>query len=118
MNTVQWRMTLILALVAGITAACETGTEPTDGPAFDAEAALADHQALDTLLASHAMDGFRAMAPQRSCSSWEANRGPGRLQLGSRSWRQGWTESLPGTPSSPRSAGGRRSSTIPPWGAT
>ncbi len=62
MNTVQWRMTLILALVAGITAACETGTEPMDGPAFDAEAALADHQALDTLLASHAMDGFRAMA--------------------------------------------------------
>jgi hypothetical protein len=33
-----------------------------DGRTFDAEAALADHQALDTLLASNAMDGFRAMA--------------------------------------------------------
>jgi hypothetical protein len=62
MNTMQWRRTLMPALVAGILAACETGTEPMDGPAFDAEAALADHQALDSLFASDAMDGFRAMA--------------------------------------------------------
>jgi hypothetical protein len=33
-----------------------------EGPAFDAEAALADHQAMDTILAGDAMKGFKAMA--------------------------------------------------------
>jgi hypothetical protein len=62
MRTQRWKETLALALMAGFAAACETGTEPTDGPAFDAEAALEDYQALDTLLASGPMAAFRAMA--------------------------------------------------------
>jgi len=62
MRTLRWKKTLTLALVAGFAAACQTGTEPMDGPAFDAEAALEDYEAMDTLLASSAMDAFRALA--------------------------------------------------------
>ncbi len=62
MRNMHWRRILSLALLVGINAACETGTEPMEGPTFDAEAALADHQAMDTVLASEAMKGFRALA--------------------------------------------------------
>ena len=62
MRHMRWRKTLNLALLVGINAACETGTEPMEGLAFDAEAALADHQAMDIVLASEAMKGFKAMA--------------------------------------------------------
>jgi hypothetical protein len=62
MNTERWRMILTLAFAVWITAGCETGTEPTDGPTFDAEAALEDYQALDAVLGSPTMDGFRALA--------------------------------------------------------
>ncbi|MGD8360238.1 MAG: hypothetical protein PVJ04_02320 [Gemmatimonadota bacterium] len=62
MNTQRWRMLLTLAFAVWITAGCETGTEPKDGPAFDAEAALEDYQALDAVLGSPTMDGFRALA--------------------------------------------------------
>ena len=62
MRTRRWENTMALALMAGFAAACETGTEPMDGPVFDAEAALEDYRALDTILASGAMDAFRGMA--------------------------------------------------------
>jgi hypothetical protein len=62
MNTERWRAVLTLAITVWIAAACETGTEPKEGPAFDAEAALEDYQALDGVLSSPAMDGFRALA--------------------------------------------------------
>jgi len=52
---------LALAMVAAFAAACETGTEPKDKVTFDAEAALADYEALDLILQSDAMDGFRAL---------------------------------------------------------
>ena len=75
MRTVQWKKILTLAFVAGIAAACETGTEPMEGPTFDAEAALEDHQALDTLLTSKVMDGFRAMAKGVTFGSFGAEVG-------------------------------------------
>ena len=62
MNTKRWRTIQILAFAAWITAACETGTEPKEGPTFDAEAALEDYQAMDAVLSSPTMDGFRALA--------------------------------------------------------
>jgi hypothetical protein len=55
-------MILTLAFAVWITAGCETGTEPKDGPTFDAEAALEDYQALDAVLDSPTMEGFRALA--------------------------------------------------------
>ena len=55
------RFALTLAMVVGFAAACETGTEPEDQYSFDAEAALEDHQAMDVILASDAMAGFRAL---------------------------------------------------------
>lgn len=69
MKTQRWTKPLTLALVAGFIAACETGTEPKDGPAFDAEAALADYRAMDSLLASGPMAAFRAMAQGVTFSS-------------------------------------------------
>ncbi len=55
------RKTLTLAMVVVFTAACETGTEPEDRIAFDAQAALENHQALDLILESDAMEAFRAL---------------------------------------------------------
>ena len=55
------RNALVVAAVAGGGWACETGTEPPEST-FDADAALADHEAWDSILASNAMDAFRAMA--------------------------------------------------------
>lgn len=62
MRITRWGRVLTLTLVAGMGAACETGTEPAEDPSFDAEAALLDYAAMDSLLASDAMAGFRAMA--------------------------------------------------------
>lgn len=70
MRTQRWTKPLALALATGFIAACETGTEPKDGPAFDAEAALADYQAMDTLLDSGPMAAFRAMAQGVTFSSF------------------------------------------------
>jgi hypothetical protein len=44
-----------------MTGACETGTEPEELASFDAEGALADYEAMDLVLTSDAMEGFRAM---------------------------------------------------------
>ena len=52
---------LILAMVVALTGAGETGTEPEDLTSFDAEAALADYEAMDVIFSSDAMEGFRAM---------------------------------------------------------
>ncbi len=55
------RAAFVLALAAAFSAACDTGTGPDDGRPFDAEAALEDHQALEAILQSQAMAGFRAL---------------------------------------------------------
>jgi hypothetical protein len=52
---------LTLAVIAALATACETGTAPEDKVTFDAEAALADHEAMDLILQSDAMAGFRAL---------------------------------------------------------
>jgi len=52
---------LTLALVVTFAGACETGTEPEEQDSFDTQKALADHEALDVILASEAMAGFRAL---------------------------------------------------------
>jgi len=62
MKTNQLRAVLTLAALLGITAACDTGTEPGGSGSFDADAALEDYQAIDSLFASEAMLGFKAMA--------------------------------------------------------
>lgn len=62
MRTREWRAILTLLGVIGVTAGCDTGTEPGGSGSFDAEAALEDYRAVDALLASEAMLGFRAMA--------------------------------------------------------
>jgi len=61
MFTPNSRKALALTLVVGFTAACETGTEPEDQSSFDSQAALEDHQAMDVILESEAMAGFRAL---------------------------------------------------------
>jgi len=55
------KRTLILAAAVALTGACETGTEPEELASFDAEGALADYEAMDVVLSSDAMEGFRAM---------------------------------------------------------
>ena len=57
----NWNRILILAMMAAFAAGCETGTEPEEQVTFDAEAALEDHEALDLILQSNAMAGFRAL---------------------------------------------------------
>ncbi len=58
------RRTAVLALtaLAGLLTACETGTEPSEKASFDADRALEDYAAMDSVLASPGMDGFRALA--------------------------------------------------------
>ena len=48
--------------MAAVASGCESGTGPEDTPAFDADLALADYQAMETVLQSSSMAGFRAMA--------------------------------------------------------
>jgi len=54
------RKSLALAALVALAGACETGTEPDNPKTFDADAALADHQAFEAVLASESMNGFRA----------------------------------------------------------
>jgi len=51
-----------LAAAALMLAGCDSSTGPDEGPAFDTEKAQADHEALDVLLSSDFMEGFRAMS--------------------------------------------------------
>jgi hypothetical protein len=62
MRRQRWTAALSLTALAGLLAACETGTEPGDPSTFDAERALQDYEAMDSILASPSMDGFRALA--------------------------------------------------------
>jgi hypothetical protein len=62
MKTGQWMTILTLLGLIGVTAGCDTGTEPAGSGSFDADAALEDYQAVEALLASEAMLGFKAMA--------------------------------------------------------
>lgn len=55
------RNILILSSMAAIAAGCESGTGPEDEATFDAEAVLADFEAMDLILQSEAMNGFRAL---------------------------------------------------------
>ncbi|MBT8398146.1 MAG: hypothetical protein KJN92_14335 [Gemmatimonadetes bacterium] len=55
------RSILALAAVAAVGSACESGTGPEDRMTFDAEAALANHEAMALILQSDAMEGFRAL---------------------------------------------------------
>ena len=57
-----WKNAIAGALMLGLVAACDTGTGPEEDAAFDAEAALQDHQALDSILDSPGMDAFRALS--------------------------------------------------------
>jgi hypothetical protein len=52
---------LVLVIAATLAAGCETGTGPEEPLSFDAEAALADHEALDAIFSSEALAGFRAL---------------------------------------------------------
>lgn len=62
MKRLRWTTTVTLVALAGLTTACETGTAPRAQAEFDAEAALRDYEAMDSVLASPGMDGFRALA--------------------------------------------------------
>ncbi len=53
---------LMLASLAASLAACEQTTDPGDRATFDAEAVLGDYRALDSILSSQSMAGFKAMA--------------------------------------------------------
>ncbi len=53
---------LMAATLATTLAACEQSTGPEDQATFDAEAVLGDYRALDSILSSPSMAGFRAMA--------------------------------------------------------
>ena len=53
---------LALSLLAGALASCDSGTGPGEEAQFDADAALADYEALDVLMTSEAMARFRAMS--------------------------------------------------------
>ncbi len=55
------RRVMTLALVTAFGSACESGTGPEELVTFDAEAALANHEAMSLILQSDAMDGFRAL---------------------------------------------------------
>ncbi len=57
----HWIKPLTLALVAAVASGCESSTGPEDTPTFDAEMALADYEAVETVLQSNAMAGFRAL---------------------------------------------------------
>ena len=58
----RWTRFLTLALLAATAGACDQGTGPEDDAFFDTETALTDYQAMDSILANHAMQGFRALA--------------------------------------------------------
>lgn len=75
------RKALTLAMVVVFTTACETGTGPEDQNAFDAQAALEDHQALDLILESDAMEAFRALGAGITFQgvARESELGPGPL---------------------------------------
>jgi hypothetical protein len=62
MRPQHWTRPLTLALAAAVLTGCESSTEPDDPQTFDAELALADYEALEGVLASNSMAGFRAMA--------------------------------------------------------
>jgi hypothetical protein len=62
MKTMRRNRLLAFTLMAGLASACETGTDPDKQAAFDAEAALQDYEAMDAVLASGTMEGFRVMA--------------------------------------------------------
>lgn len=62
MNARSQSRLITLATVAGTLAGCEQSTGPEDRATFDAEAVLADYQALDSVFSSQTMLGFRAMA--------------------------------------------------------
>jgi len=62
MRLQRWTSAFALTALAGLLTACETGTEPPQEASFDAERALQDYEAMDSVLASPVMDGFRALA--------------------------------------------------------
>lgn len=61
MNRQRITRLLSLAALLGLVAACDTTTGPEDQATFDADAALADYQAMDDILSTNVMAGFRAM---------------------------------------------------------
>lgn len=52
---------LALTLAAGMMTACESATGPAEPDSFNAEAALADYEALDAIMTSESWRGFQAM---------------------------------------------------------
>jgi hypothetical protein len=66
---------LSLALLVGLAAGCTDATGPQDPVTFDAEGALEDYRALDDILSSSAMVGFRAMAEGVSLGSLQDDPG-------------------------------------------
>lgn len=62
MNMRRSTLTLSLTALVGLGAGCDSTTGPREGRGFDAEAAREDYQALDGILASPGMEGFRALA--------------------------------------------------------
>ncbi|MFC1660941.1 hypothetical protein ACFL3S_05735 [Gemmatimonadota bacterium] len=54
---------LALALMTGLVAACDETTGPEVQATFDAEGALQDYEAMEAILKSNVMAGFRAMGP-------------------------------------------------------
>lgn len=62
MKRKRWTPILAFALTIGLVTGCETGTEIEDPETFDAEAALADYRAMDSVLSSPSLGDFQAMA--------------------------------------------------------
>jgi hypothetical protein len=61
---------MALGLLAGLAGGCDTGTDPMEPDTFDAEAALEDYAAMDSVLASSGMAGFRALGATSSLDAY------------------------------------------------
>ncbi len=62
MKRKRWTPILAVGLTVGLVTGCETGTEVQEPETFDAEAALADYRAMDSVLSSTTLGDFQAMA--------------------------------------------------------
>lgn len=66
---------LALAILTGLAGGCDDATGPDDTMTFDADAALEDYRAVDSILSSQTMAGFRAMAGGVSLQSLQDDPG-------------------------------------------